>query len=121
MNLVSPGRAGRRDAASSVAPICPAYERSLRPCLALVHRTRTTKIILRRALRPQCADDRLRAAGLRVVVEGLAERDADEEDEHKQEQQGQPGGDERPPPAAAGAHRARPGGGHGSKSSAPRA
>ena len=33
-----PGRAPRRDAASSVAPVSSGYERSLRPCLALADR-----------------------------------------------------------------------------------
>src|SRR5713101_501657 len=43
MSLVPSGRAVRRDAASSVAPVPSGYERSLRPCLALAHRTPTTK------------------------------------------------------------------------------
>jgi uncharacterized cupin superfamily protein len=37
------GCAGRRDAASSAAPVSCGYERGLRPCLALTHRTPSAK------------------------------------------------------------------------------
>ena len=39
-----PGRAGRREPASSVASVAWGYERSLRPWLALAHRTRTARV-----------------------------------------------------------------------------
>ena len=39
------GRAGRCEAASSVAPVPSRYERSLRPCLASTHRTPATSLI----------------------------------------------------------------------------
>ena len=42
-SLVLPSRAGRRDAASSVAPVPSGYERSLRPCLALDHHAPAAK------------------------------------------------------------------------------
>ena len=51
--LVPSGRAGRRDPASSVAPVASGYERSLRPCLALAHRTRTTKDSMNRGHRTE--------------------------------------------------------------------
>ena len=51
--LVPSGRAGRRDPASSVAPVASGYERSLRPCLALAHRTRTTKDSMNRGRRTE--------------------------------------------------------------------
>ena len=50
MKPVPSGRAERHDAASSGAPIEP-LSGTLRPCLALAHRTRTTKLIMKRALR----------------------------------------------------------------------
>src|SRR5919197_1923764 len=43
MPNVLPGRAGRLDPASSVAPEAYRYERALRPCLALTHRTRSAR------------------------------------------------------------------------------
>src|SRR5947207_10878019 len=53
MKTVPPGRAGRRAAASSVAPVGQAYERSLRPCIALAHHAQSTSVILVRTLSRQ--------------------------------------------------------------------
>src|SRR5919201_2792162 len=43
MTNVLPGRAGRHDPAFSVAPVASGYDRSLRPWLALAHRTRSAR------------------------------------------------------------------------------
>src|SRR5690242_5538397 len=56
MSGVPSGRAGRHAAASSVAPICPAYERALRPCIALAHHAQPTR------------DHSVRASRLRSAV-----------------------------------------------------
>src|SRR5256885_2694495 len=44
MKHAPPGRAGRPDPASSVAPVASGYERSLRPCLALAQHTRSARV-----------------------------------------------------------------------------
>src|ERR671931_1044606 len=67
-----PGRAGRRETASSVAPVASGYERSLRPCLALAHHTRSARPSFRKELsdepRPQ-RPERLAAGFARRPVE----------------------------------------------------
>ena len=65
-------------------------------------------------------DDRLGPARPRVVVQGLAERDPDEEDDNEQERREEPGGHPTvSTPVSARLTKRRPA--HGSKSSAPRA
>ena len=69
-------------------------------------------------LRSKRFDDRLCPAGLRVVVQRLADCDSDEEDEKEEQERYDPGRHEALAPAGTWP---RLGACHGSKSSAPRA
>src|SRR5687768_6153869 len=79
MTIVPPRCVGRRDAASSVAHVSSGYERSLRPCLALVQRTPTTKDIRKGALVAVAVDDAAapEVVGRELDLDPVAREDPD--------------------------------------------
>ena len=76
MSHVLPGRAARREPASSVAPVASGYERSLRPWLAVAQRTRSARVhseMSSRVTRRELLERATALAGGAVLLAGFPE------------------------------------------------